>query len=417
MVNKNNFKKKISIFLATSIIFGCTIPCSAEAMKNEKGKIHVLENQQKEIDDVLIIRAIDKIEKFAAYAWLNNDEIIGKNRNNQVENICIYNCKKNEMISVTNNNDKNIEFSISGLSDITKQLNNDFIMIEEYNRLKRKTSRTWYSFNLKDHSFNKIEGIMGYASLINNNKLITTEGYKIYEYNLVTGEKNQIILPDEVNKKIKKVPSFNEYIDAVGLSPEERGDEHVINKYKGFYEYNKEDAGINANKNRNKLTLSTHYFKSYVYDLDTKTLVEDDNAFQTIYASELDAINIKGNGVIEIEETEGNSKIWQLNSNGERYKLIDEGNILHYEESLDHSKLVYSMIEDIEGQKFANEVKTYICDLNSGKKTVLQEFKDIDIGIFWNQSSNRLYFLESVSNRTSRTSFETKCITNIITFN
>ena len=413
MINKNNFKRKVSIFLAASMILGSTTVCSAEALKNEKGEIKVLENQQQEINDILAIKEIDELQYFYTKSWLNNDEIIGISNDKQVANVSIFNSKTNEMITVTDNTDKDVVFEIHGLSPIEKQLNNDYCIIEEYKESQRRTTLTVHSLNLKDHTFKKIEENISSHGMVNNNKLILTKMYDVYEYNLATGEKEQIVIPNEIKSIREEVPSsFDEYIDSLLTSDVIRADENLMNFFKEEYQKEKESPGrgIYAEKNQNKLMLRAENGQEYVYDLDTKTFEECKNSYKT-YGFKLNPTN----SMIEIEEVgDDNKKIWKLDENGERYKLIDQGVVNEYSESLDHSKLAYSMIEDCEGYQFANEVKTYICDLNSGKKISLYVTDNTDPGLYWNDASDKLYYKESDLDKETR---ENKYVTNVVTLN
>lgn len=412
MINKNNLKRKVSILLAASMVLGSATVCSAEAVKNEKGEIKVLENQQQEINDVLAIKEIDELQYFSSEGWLNNDEIIGISYNNQVSNVCIFNSKTNEMLPVTFNTDKNIVLGIIGLSPIEKQLNNDYCIIKEYKESQRDTL-TLHALNLKDYSLKKIEEGVSNHGKVNNNKLILTKMYDVYEYNFVTGEKEQIVIPDEIKSIRKEVPSsFDEYIDGWDLPDELLDSENYMNFLKRMYQEEKESPGrgIYAEKNQNKLMLVAENGKEYVYDLDTKTFEECENLYKT-YGFKLNPTN----SMIEIEEVgDDNKKIWKLNENGERCKLIDEGVIHDYSESLDHSKLAYSMIEDCEGYQFCNEFKIYICDLNSGKKVSIYGVEDVSPGFYWNESSDKFYYTGAFLDEVTR---KIDVITRVVTLN
>ncbi len=413
MINKKNLKRKVSILLAASMVLGSATVCSAEAVNNEKGEIKVLENQQQEINDVLAIKEIDELQYFYTESWLNNDEIIGISNDKQVDNVCIFNSNTDEMITVTDNTDKDVVFEILGLSPIEKQLNNDYCIIEEYKESKRSTSLTVHAFNLKDHTVKKIEEKISSHGKVNNNKLIITKMYDVYEYNLATGEKEQIVIPDEIKNIREEVPSsFEEYIAQWDLDDDLLNNENYMNFLKEMYQDKKESPGrgIYAEKNQNKLMLRAENGQEYVYDLDTKTYEECDNSYKT-YGFKLNPTS----SMIEIEEIgDNNKKIWKLDENGERCKLIDEGVVDEYSESLDHSKLAYSMIEDCAGCQFANEVKTYICDLNSGKKISVYVTDNIDPGLYWNDASDKLYYKESDLDRETD---ENKYVTNVVTLN
>ena len=412
MINKCKLKRKISIFLALSMVLVGAIACGVEAVKNEIGNTKIPENSQQNIDDIAI-KEIDELQNFKSKSWLNSEEIIGISENNQIDNVSIFNSETNEMTAVTDNIDKDVTFKILGLSTIEKQLNNDYCVISKFNKFEKQTSLILYSLNLKDNSLKMIEeGVSDYG-VLNNNKFVLAKGYEIYELNLATREKNQIVLPNELMSKIKQIPTFEEFIDLKGLSDEDRADDSYMDIVKQMYQQQIENGCIKSvQKNENELMIDPGYFKKYVYHLDTKTFEEDDDCFST-YGYTLDLTG--ENSRIEVGRLPGDEsdKIWKVNDNNEHCEIIDEGNIISYNESLDHNKLIYFIEKDVEGEQSVNKVKAYICNINSGKKVPIYETEDVDL-VFWNETSNKFYYIENVYDEEKD---RYKYVTSVITLN
>ncbi len=406
MINKCKLKRKMSIFLALSMVLVGVTACGVEAVKNEIGDTKVPENSQQNVDDIAI-KEIDELQYFKSKSWLNSEEIIGISENNQIDNVCIFNSETNEMTAVTDNTDKDVTFKILGLSTIEKQLNNDYCVISKFRKSQWETSLILYSINFEDNSLKIIEeGVSDYG-VLNNNKLVLAKGYEIYELNLATGEKNQIVLPNELMSKIKEIPTFEECIDLIGLSDEARADDSYMDIFKKKYQEQIESNCIKSvQKNENELMIDTGYFKNYVYHLDSKTFEEDDDCFST-YGYILDLTD--ENSRIQV----GGSKIWKVNGNGERCEIIDEGNNISYSESLDHNKLVYFIEKDSEDEQSANKVKAYICNINSGKKVPIYGAENVDL-VFWNETSNKFYYIDNVYDEEND---RYKSVTSVITLN
>lgn len=427
-------KKIVYISLVASIIVYSTTVC--EAVQKDKNVV-VLENQQKEINDVLAIKKIDEIDNFMGVYWFNNGNILGiKNcaesfgntDNKEISNICIYDTNKETFKILSNNTDDNTKVLLR-IIDITKD--------ERYLFYKKIIPRTdeldgpeysaysdekvnIYIIDLKTGIEKKIaDNVTAVASTFTDeNKIFVAKGVNVYMYD-VDGKETEIKLPKEVVEKLKCVekPNFQEHIKGIPYKGDDSSNvpDDIIQAIRIPYEHDREHNAIRRiYKKDHELHIMNHpiYFVYNLKTNDYRELTESEEnevyqAYEVKNAEKFYLMNQSNKNIVRLEKNKsGSQEIWELDTNGKHKKLIAKGKFRgDIAVSPDHTKVVYCMA----GRK--GEKNMFVYDLKTEKS--MKCFQNNTFGIFWDRTSKQFFTMS----RKKSEKYYYHQVTNIITLN
>ncbi|MCT4605645.1 MAG: hypothetical protein N4A64_05980 [Marinisporobacter sp.] len=404
MKTKWKLTKKI---ICMSLLGAMTICGTVGCVTNEK-EVVLLENQQKEIEDVLAIKKVDNIHNFRGVRWLENGNILGiKNLDcayKEAPNICIYDMKTGEIKNLSKNKDTG-EVWLS-VVDVTKDERYLF-----YKKLKGFTPYDRildvYMIDLKTGEEKKIEeGVMVARIYVDEEKIMASKGMKVYMYDF-DGNKKEIKLPEEMIEKMKDFSSFNFEDDLKKREMSNGGpfDEKTVKEIKEIYEYHKKNNGIwNIHKKDDEIILQTYNWIPFAYNLKT-------NDYRELTEEEVKELRLPRKNTKKIARVEknheGEEELWALNENGKHKRLIAKGNFhgRRITISPDHTKGVYCM----KGRK--GEKNLFIYDFETEKSVKI--FPEIIANSVWNASSNKFFMREPMLTKDK----EVEYITSVVTLN
>lgn len=397
-------KKIVYISLTAVVVFGLTA-CKVQPKDTE---VITLENQQKEIQNVLPIKKMDKIDNFYSEYWLNNGDILGVVGNRQsyeykdAPNVAIYDSKSKKLKNVSNNTDKG-EVMIF-MNDITKDQR--YVLYSKHLKYRDENDDI-YILDLKNKTEKKIEDkVDAVSEFADGNKFILAKGMKLYMCD-VDGNKTEINLPQEMIKDMNDFSKLNSEKFIKIHFGNESIDEKTRKEMKERFEYVKVNNHIFfINQKGNEVLVRTYNFVSLIYNLKTneykKVTREESGKFS--YPRKDD----ENEDVVKLERNaEGVQELWELDSNKEHKQLIAKGKLSrNITVSPDHKKVVYCSY----GEK--GEKNTFVYDLETGKSARI--FKKITSLATWNESSNQ-FFIPTLTN-SSKEGYHYE-VTNVITLN
>jgi hypothetical protein len=331
---KTLFEEKLTrICLAAAIgigvcsTTGCgTVQTEAKTEKN----IVVLENQQKEINDVLAIKKIDTIEHFAGRRWLSNGKLLGiqgmspRDEYKGIPNFCLYDEETKELKKLTSNTKRNENVYLH-LTDITKDETFAAYCYTNTQDPYGWDNHSLFIMDLKSGGDQKIDdGINAVSKFTEKNKLFAAKGMKVYSYDL-DGRKTEIILPEEFIEKMNDFSrlSFEEYVRRLYEGESESPTNEELKRYKEKYEYRRSHNCIQRLKEKDdKLYIETYNKIPFIYNLKT-------NVYKETTKDEVSNGFDHKKTVIEKAEIDWETdKMWELDADGNRKKIIEKVNLL-----------------------------------------------------------------------------------------
>ncbi|WDV44368.1 hypothetical protein PV797_12615 [Clostridiaceae bacterium M8S5] len=394
-------KRHHSLLLVGVIVFGISVLSNSNMVfaQNKISGIKVLKNQQKEINEVLSIKNIVQLQNIADIFWMDENQLLCVENVNGVENLIVYNADTKKTTRITNNKEKyNARYFIAGSDKKMSYNDNKYMVYTEKQTVTNK--RFLYSLNTEDFTVKKIDEGMYGLSRVSNDRVAYIKGKKIILFNLCTGERKDIKLPNDLyNKLTSPAWTFEEFL---AIRAKERffppKDEESKAWLKVHYDSITSEFVEKVDLKDDKLYIQDSYLEGYNYVLDLKT---------NTYINATDSNDFDGYDPKRVEVglmTLKGVKLWELNEKGERVKIIDEGMIDSITVSSDGSKLIYEVQQNGIGT-------TYIYDFNTGEKVGL--YLETNSRVFWNGNSNRLAYKNYI--------FEgDKCVSevvNVITIN
>lgn len=407
-------KRKICICLIAGMAISSITACGVQAHtgNQEDKEVIVLENQQQDIDNVLAIKKIDKIEGLQSRRWLDEENIIGIIKKDGIENICIYNINEATTKVISNNAEtsemlelKMATKPILNLKEFEEKLNY-VLYTKKYKSDDKEDKGSVYAINLKDFAERKLEDGVNAISKIDDNKVVVSKGMKLYMCDLINRTKDEIKIPKEMENKLKDFSwDFEEYYKFNVLTNEDVPEEakqnrELIKHWQERYKYEKENNHIwQVAKEGDDIYIKSYNKKPFKYNLKTHEYREEEwHPYNRRDDSIVAWLNIETNDPADDE-------LWVVDSDGKQIELIEKGFIQSTPEiSPDNTKVAYTIFDE----NF--EKKTFIYDIESGKKISI--FEEVSSGIYWNKDSNKFMFFSVKIEGEDRVS-----TTNIVTLN
>lgn len=406
-----HIKRSIGACFIAGLAMTSVTGCSNKVQADSTSEVVVLENQQQEIKDVLAVKKITPVKGFRSIRWVSDTKLIGETQENGIPNISIYDMEDGSLTQVTKNTRPEEEVDVWLAYETAKQgskyvLYKEVVYKDKLNPFNNQF--TIYAINLETHAITYIGNGIGAVSSIEDDKVLFAKGIRIFEYNLVIGEEEEICLPESLITKMKAFPTTHEgYMDMYNVPQEDRGSNYYQNNNKESFKSKQEHYDmIWVKRKGDELNLRTQNLTNFIYNRKTGTYTVD--ASKVINRADDDHSlypRIIKKGLVEsVYYDDGVVELWKIDQEGNRQNLIDEGMPLSFYPSPDNQKLVYMLFE--QGHR-----KIYIYDHNSGGKIAL--FGDCNSAAFWNDASDKFLYL----NRESTMKDTSVVTTNIVTLN
>ncbi|QZY54955.1 hypothetical protein [Crassaminicella profunda] len=406
---KSKLRKKI---VCISLLASITV-CGLTACGVNDREVVVLENQQKEIEDVLAIKKIDNIENFRGSYFLDSGNVLGikglsiweNEDDKQSANICIYDIKNETFQNLSRNIDDNTKVYLK-IKDITED--EKYVLYEKVMKSKDGyDNKSIYMINLKTEEEKKIEDAVSYTSkFIDKNKIILAKGMKIYKCDF-DGNKEEIKLPEELVKKIKDFSqlSFEKYVEILYDYDTESLDEEDLKLIKEWYEYEKENNCIKvAKKKGDSLYVETYNKRPFVYNLKINNYRE----LTKIEADEVYFHKPNHQNIARLENDSYISELWELDENGNHKKLIAKGAFRGgISVSPDYTKCVYCMYDSNKSEK--RERNLFVYDFKTEKNVKI--FPEVIAGVVWDSSSRKFLMRAPTRREDGKRRYKTSVVT------
>ncbi|GKX28062.1 hypothetical protein SH1V18_05420 [Vallitalea longa] len=395
-----NYRKIVSSILIVAMLMCTFTACSSKMVEAKTGNnIKTLDNQQKEINDVLSIKKIIDVEDFHGYQWLDDNRILGKSDKDGYENIAIYDIRDNTVKDLTDNRnpEKFIESSNEKVAGKCyyqyKQPIEDFVLYRMGNRACFDLNEI-FIYDLKNDKLVKVDENVGDHQYVGNNQLYYTKGLQLFRYDLVSKSKSEIKLPVDLTNNLKSwVSTFEEYKKGAVKAMKEQGySENELDRClkmdKERYEYEKKNNQIeyiyikgeevqlrsfNANWCSSDLECYT-----YTYNMENNTFREGN--IEEEYEDSTELIIGKVAKVLIFED-----ELWKIDNEGNNIKLIGTTPadfVQNFYLSPDETKLIYEVAPSEKREKI-------IYDFNTDKKITVSGGY---YGCFFNDDSNKIIF-------------------------
>ncbi|MGF7057923.1 hypothetical protein [Brassicibacter mesophilus] len=396
---KLSLKKTLSILLIAGMALSSLTACSSINAKGmDEGKVVVLDNQQKEINDVLAIKQIIEVKDFVGFHWLEYNNILGVAIKDGIRNIAIYNVQDKTVKNITNNKDtkKGFEYWYEQMDCLGRyNLNENYVVFKERIISKGGEPEPYalLFYDIKEGKLIRIDEDVIRSQYIEDEQMYYAKGFKVYRYNMASKQKTEIQLPRELVSNLKDYfDSYEEYIEVHFGEEKEKLSEYWKEKHKEFYESEKENNYIKRLAVKgDELEIVSLNLKHYTLNMKTNTFKEGSIKRDYPYK---DGVEI--DGVAKVIQNKIPRELWKKDDEGNLVKMIDKTHdfVGGFQLSPDKSKLIYEAIYPIE------ERRKYIYDFKSDKKlTIFGDYKSI----CWNKESNKIvctgavYFYEELS--------------------
>lgn len=396
-MNKMRFKlvkKKLCISLILGMAICSMTACASEqanADNQKDNKMVVLENQQEDINNVLGVQNIERIEDFRAVKWLDDERIIGINEKDSIENVCIFDVKELTLKTLSNNKETNDNDKVTYFERIYCTEDQNYIL---YQKLidKDYDKRIIYVYDLKKSTETKLADGVNAMNMVFDNKVIFAKGIKLYMYDF-NGNKTEIKMPKELEIEIKDFDiTYEHYLDSLDVSDDERHIESFMKKLETKYKFEKENNCIQVLDSKDdEIYIGTYLSycsnKYFAYNLKTNKYREFDRFIKKENEKTIDSFKTcEDEKIVALEQSNGSDdyELWRLGSDGKHIELIEKGQIninRDFVISQDNSKVAYFL--DVSDGK--NKIVIY--DLQSGKK--FEMFEEIGTVLF-NKISNKV---------------------------
>lgn len=379
---KLSLKKTVSILLIAGMALSSLTACSTiNAMGADEGKTVVLDNQQKEINDVLSIKQIIEVENFAGFHWLGDNRILGVAIKDGIRNIAIYNVTDKTVKNITNNKEvkKGFEYWYEQIPCLYQYKPSEkYVLFKERLIGRDIKSDTLLFYDIKEDKIITIDENVICSELMDDTQIYYTKGLSVYKYDLDSKQKAEIELPEELIDNLKDYfDSYEEYKEV--HFGEEKLDEYWREKHKEFYESEKKNNYITRlTVKGDELEIVSLNLKDYTLNMKNNTFKEGSINKEYLYK---DSVEI--DGVAKVIQNKIPRELWKIDNEGNLVKLIDKTHdfVGGFQLSPDKSKLIY------EATYPSGEGRKYIYDFKSDKKlTIFGDYKSI----CWNKESNKI---------------------------
>ncbi|GMQ57297.1 hypothetical protein AN1V17_16920 [Vallitalea sediminicola] len=393
---KRSFKKTLCILLTAGMVISSLTACGnakAKGSDNDNGEVVVLDNQQKDINDVLAIKQIIEVKDFAGFHWLDDNRILGVAIKDGIRNIAIYNVRDKTVENVTNNKDTNKGFEYwyeqANCLDQYKLSENYVLFMEQVIEQKDSYISEPYAllfYDINEGKLIRIDGNVVSSKYINEDQMYYTKGFQVYRYDMASKQKIEIELPEELINNLKDYfDSYEEYLDLHYGEDREELSEFSKKISTKFYENEKKNNKICRIQVKGyELEVVSCNGKNFIFNMKNNTFKE---GYIKSYDYDKDVIEI--DDVAKVIQNKIPRELWKTDDNGNLIKMIDKTHdfVGGFYLSPDKSKLIYEAIYPM------GEERKYIYDFKSDKKvTIFGECKSL----CWNKDSNKIVCSESV---------------------
>lgn len=365
-------------------IVGCKNSTVAEA--KEGGDVVVLKNQQEEINNIMKLGEITKIENFVASFWLNENELVGITLEDDIEYLAIYNKINDKVEKIegeTNPTKRNIIVSDDG----------DYILCERLMKWKEeKTGHSAYLIDKKDFSYTEISNKIN-SMAFDGDEVIYTEGIKLYKYNIKNKKREELKLREDLAKEISYNDTFEEYVARhnIRFTDDEDRTKSILEWMRLEYDRkirNKPIVNLFGYKGE-EIFFGSEQEVSYVYNIKDKTYRYADNTDRSVFCYEecydYEKIRVERSG-----ENFDMMVMWQTDKNGKKLDIIDrklEGSFTDVSLSPMKNRLAYSVVRQ---DKTGYRVCVY--DFDTHKKVELTGDYNSTYKIKWYKDESKFFY-------------------------
>lgn len=393
---KTVLKKILPVtFISIAIVGGAVLYRGAAAESN----IVVLENQKKDIDSELAIKAVNDVKHFEGLYWLNNDEILGvknqvaifgNNKSNLVPSLTVYSPKTKSFKELA----KGQAGEPMGISYISKDEKYVFYDVLRNGDLSQREYDI-YLLDMETLTTKKLVEKMTATSRVYKDKRFIAVGMQIFQWDMKTGNLEELPLPKDMIEKLSDFQnfSFQKYVERYYRGEKLKAE--TLKLLEANYNSDKENNGIiRIACLGNELYLQSRNASDFIYDITTQKYRpveegEHEKFFSYQYQKENNLLlNYPNQGLKRECKEDGTEELWKVDGTGNRVKLIAKGNFItnHIQASPDRSKLAYYFIDS---SNPLQERSTYVYDLEKDKQ--IKIFSEMQGEPIWNKSSKQFF--------------------------
>lgn len=381
------YKMSLIVILVSTLLISGVIGWSNQRFS----KIVELGNQQQEIEDVLAMKSIKKVESFRGIHWLKDGRILGvinqpiTNNDKTPAQMVIYNPKteKSEVILTANMGER------IGIGELSN--NEESVLYSQLLKGNFIENRYHYGIvQLKTKKTISLSKEMTAAHKVPNQDLIFVASGMTIDAFTFDGNKKSIPVSQELIKALSDFSRFS-FSDYKQEYYSDLKDPKEIEKVKKNYEndvrynainrlYLEGDTLILASRNQ-------QYFELNLKSGKYKAIPVDVFSAYFPYSSD-----IEGKKVILETGDENVRHLWLIDEKGNKRKQIAEGELLAFvREAPDQSKVSFTQI-DQSGRR-----QSYVYDYETGKK--LKLFSESVGWASWSPDSTQ-FFIEIANGST-----------------